>query len=66
MQENFSVTGTINLMTEDTGIAVQVMLAKLLEIYDVKTLVAHLNGVGEHHWSPAIFKRVVAKPHGTA
>lgn len=60
MQENFSVTGTINLMTEDTGIAVQVMLAKLLEIYDVKTLVAHLNGVGEHHWSPAIFKRVVA------
>lgn len=60
MQENFSVTSTINLMTEDTGIAVQVMLAKLLEIYDVKTLVAHLNGVGEHHWSPAIFKRVVA------
>lgn len=60
MQDNFSVTGTINLMTEDTGIAVQVMLAKLLEIYDVKTLVAHLNGVGEHHWSPAIFKRVVA------
>ncbi|WP_374952017.1 DNA cytosine methyltransferase [Citrobacter rodentium] len=36
------------------------MLAKLSEIYDVKTLVAQLNGVGENHWSPAILKRTVA------
>ncbi|SUX85146.1 DNA cytosine methylase [Citrobacter koseri] len=47
-------------MTDNAGAAVQALLGKLLEIYDVKTLVAHLNGVGENHWSPAIFKRVVA------
>ncbi len=35
------------------------MLSQLLEIYDVKTLVAHLNGLGEQHWSPAILKRVI-------
>ena len=50
----------MNLMTDDTGTAAQAILVKLLEIYDVKTLVAHLNGIGENHWSPAIFKRVVA------
>ena len=50
----------MNPMTDENETDVQVMLAKLLEIYDVKTLVAHLNGVGENRWSPAIFKRVVA------
>lgn len=35
------------------------MLSQLLEIYDMKTLVAHLNGLGEHYWSPAILKRVM-------
>ena len=50
----------MNPMTDDNEAAAQVILAKLLEIYDVKTLVAHLNGVGENCWSPAIFKRVVA------
>ncbi len=50
----------MNPMTDDNEAAAQVILAKLLEIYDVKTLVAHLNGVGENRWSPAIFKRVVA------
>ena len=60
MQENLSVTGFQDLMTDNAGAAVQALLGKLLEIYDVKTLVAHLNGVGENHWSPAIFKRVVA------
>lgn len=37
----------MNPMTDDNEAAAQVILAKLLEIYDVKTLVAHLNGVGE-------------------
>ncbi|HCB1683862.1 TPA: DNA cytosine methyltransferase [Citrobacter braakii] len=60
MQDNFSVAGSMNPMTDDNEAAAQVILAKLLEIYDVKTLVAHLNGVGENRWSPAIFKRVVA------
>ena len=50
----------MNPMTDDNEAAAQVILAKLLEIYDVKTLVAYLNGVGENRWSPAIFKRVVA------
>ena len=50
----------MNPMTDDNKAAAQVILAKLLEIYDVKTLVAYLNGVGENRWSPAIFKRVVA------
>ena len=35
-------------MTDNAGAAVQALLGKLLEIYDVKTLVAHLNGVGEN------------------
>ena len=50
----------MNPMTDDNKAAAQVILAKLLEIYDVKTLVAYLNGVGENRWSPAIFKRAVA------
>lgn len=50
----------MNPMTDDNKAAAQVILAKLLEIYDVKTTVAYLNGVGENRWSPAIFKRVVA------
>ena len=47
MQENLSVTGFQDLMTDNAGAAVQALLGKLLEIYDVKTLVAYLNGVGE-------------------
>ncbi len=48
MQENISVTDSYS-----TGNAAQAMLEKL-QIYDVKTLVAQLNGVGENHWSAAI------------
>ena len=55
MQENISVTDSYS-----TGNAVQAMLEKLLQIYDVKTLVAQLNGVGENHWSAAILKRALA------
>ena len=39
MQENISVTDSYS-----TGNAAQAMLEKLLQIYDVKTLVAQLNG----------------------
>ncbi|SNY79528.1 DNA cytosine methyltransferase [Enterobacter sp. CC120223-11] len=42
---------------EFSGPDAQVLLIELLTIYDVKTLVATLNGVGEQHWSPAILKR---------
>lgn len=59
MQENISVTHARNLIADDAGSELQAMLSQLLEIYDVKTLVAHLNGLGEQHWSPAIFKRVM-------
>lgn len=55
MQENISVTDSYS-----TGNAAQAMLEQLLQIYDVKTLVAHLNGVGENHWSAAILKRALA------
>ena len=55
MQENISVTDSYS-----TGNAAQAMLEKLLQIYDVKTLVAQLNGVGENHWSAAILKRALA------
>lgn len=41
-----------NLIADDAGSEIQAMLSQLLEIYDVKTLVAHLNGLGEQHWSP--------------
>lgn len=37
----------------------QALLEHVLEIYDLKTVVAQLNAVGEQHWSPAIVKRVV-------
>lgn len=59
MQENISVTHARNLIADDAGSELQAMLSQLLEIYDVKTLVEHLNGLGEQHWSPAIFKRVM-------
>ncbi|EBH9978195.1 DNA cytosine methyltransferase [Salmonella enterica subsp. arizonae serovar 40:z36:-] len=59
MQENLSVTHARNFIADGAGSEVQAMLSQLLEIYDVKTLVAHLNGLGEHHWSPAILKRVM-------
>lgn len=55
MQENISVTDSYS-----TGNAAQAMLEQLLQIYDVKTLVAQLNGVGENHWSAAILKRALA------
>lgn len=38
----------------------QALLQHILEIYDLKTVVAELAAVGEQHWSPAIVKRVVA------
>lgn len=60
MQQNLSVTGSLVPATDSNADVAQALLAKLLEIYDVKTLVAHLNGIGENHWSPAILKRVVA------
>lgn len=37
----------------------QTLLEHILEIYDLKTVVAELSAVGEQHWSPAIVKRVV-------
>lgn len=37
----------------------QTLLQHILEIYDLKTVVAELVSVGEQHWSPAIVKRVV-------
>lgn len=37
----------------------QALLGELMAIYDIKTLVATLVGVGEQHWSPAILKRAV-------
>mgnify|MGYP001422050745 FL=1 len=37
----------------------QALLQHILEIYDLKTVVAELAAVGEQHWSPAIVKRVV-------
>lgn len=60
MQQNLSVTGSLVTATDSNVDVAQGVLAKLLEIYDVKTLVAHLNGIGENHWSPAILKRVAA------
>lgn len=44
MQENISVTHARNLIADDAGSEIRAMLSQLLEIYDVKTLVAHLNG----------------------
>ena len=35
------------------------LLGTLMEIYDIRTLVAALVSVGEQHWSPAILKRAV-------
>ncbi len=42
---------------EYSGPDAQTLLNQLLTIYDLKTLVATLNAVGEQHWSPAILKR---------
>jgi len=42
---------------EYSGPDAQALLNQLLTIYDLKTLVATLNAVGEQHWSPAILKR---------
>ncbi|HEY2451997.1 MAG TPA: DNA cytosine methyltransferase [Scandinavium sp.] len=44
---------------EFSGPNAQTLLNQLLTIYDVKTLVATLNAVGEQHWSPAILKRAI-------
>ncbi|WP_436857873.1 DNA cytosine methyltransferase [Citrobacter tructae] len=60
MQQNRSVTDPVVPAADNNSEATQVMLAKLFEIYDVKTLVAHLTSVGENHWSPAILKRVMS------
>ena len=37
----------------------QALLGELMAIYDIKTLVATLVGVGEQHWTPAILKRAI-------
>lgn len=60
MQQTLSLAGSSSPVTDHSAESLQAMLAKLSEIYDVKTLVAQLNGVGENHWSPAILKRTVA------
>ncbi|PHP39789.1 DNA (cytosine-5-)-methyltransferase, partial [Salmonella enterica subsp. enterica serovar Dublin] len=59
MQENISVTHARNLHADDAGSEIQATLTQLLAIYDVKTLVSHLNGLGEQHSSPAILTRVM-------
>ncbi len=55
MQENISVTDSYS-----TGNAAEAMLEKMPQIYDVKTLVAQLNGVGDNYWSAVILKRALA------
>lgn len=52
MQENISVTHARNLIADDAGSEIRAMLSQLLEIYDVKTLVAHLNGFGRTALEP--------------
>ena len=50
----------INEATVKPAQDAQALLQHILEIYDLKTVVAALDAVGEQHWSPAIVKRVVA------
>ncbi|WP_054180739.1 DNA cytosine methyltransferase [Trabulsiella odontotermitis] len=59
MQENISLNVPTPQATDANAVDPNALLTRLLSIYDVKTLVAQLNAVGEQHWSPAILKRVV-------
>ena len=55
-----TLTRTLSpLHAESSGPDAQALLKQLFTIYDVKTLVATLNAVGEQHWSAAILKRAV-------
>lgn len=45
----------------DLSLARHPLLSQLLEIYDVKTLVARLNEVGDKTWSRAILKRELTR-----
>jgi DNA-methyltransferase (dcm) len=57
MQQSVSLNAVPSRTAEPDA---QALLEHVLEIYDLKTVVAQLNAVGEQHWSPAIVKRVVA------
>lgn len=56
MQQSESLSAAPHRAVETDA---QALLEHVLEIYDLKTVVAQLNAVGEQHWSPAIVKRVV-------
>ncbi len=56
MQQSESLSAAPHRAVETDA---QALLEQVLEIYDLKTIVAQLNAVGEQHWSPAIVKRVV-------
>ncbi|AGB77675.1 DNA-methyltransferase Dcm [Enterobacteriaceae bacterium strain FGI 57] len=56
MQQSESLSAAPHWAVETDA---QALLDHVLEIYDLKTVVAQLNAVGEQHWSPAIVKRVV-------
>ncbi|WP_293593023.1 DNA cytosine methyltransferase [Pluralibacter sp.] len=59
MQQNPSRTTQSSQTFEQPTPEPLALLTQLQGIYDVKTLVAWLNAVGEQHWSPAILKRAV-------
>lgn len=59
MQHTLTRSLSSDAHAESSGPDAQALLLQLLAIYDVKTLVATLNMVGEQHWSPAILKRAV-------
>lgn len=58
MPQNLSKEESLAVPLEHSGEAAQALLRRLMAVYDVKTLVAHLLAVGDRHWSPAILKRV--------
>ncbi len=59
MQENFSPSADRESVADTRSAAVHALLRQVMSIYDVKTLVAELSSLGEHHWSPAILKRIM-------
>ena len=58
MQQNPELT-LLTPAPETDARDAQALMTQLMAIYDIKTLVATLVGVGEQHWSPAILKRAV-------
>ncbi|MDU2939934.1 MAG: DNA cytosine methyltransferase [Enterobacteriaceae bacterium] len=58
MQENLSISAASGRTADAPSASVHALLRQVMAIYDVKTLVAELSSLGEHHWSPAILKRV--------